>query len=344
MSTRKLNKESKRMYAFCVNTPKERGLTRRTTRKADAIQMYTWPTYDVDAQLTDTATAYVLHRSQWCVYHVLNTIYSRCAVGIVDDADAYSGSMVHKYGMGGGSVSKLYQLICQWHERYADDTDEMTESIQRDEHDYKTQKIVHHTKKLDKALRRFVPIMPYDTLEFTDAGRALLASVQIRNDLDVDDLVSVAYVAALEMVRSGVIVDWHDLSANQRYMARAVARAIYSERRANGTESIEYLVQFDSNGNESTVYGDRAINRILNGIQIPQQMLIDAIGEIIAADSKKSFDVESAKIALSLYADGYTLRDVADAMGKDFKQVKRWISKARQIAYNHPVEIAELLS
>lgn len=357
MNTKKLNSGSK-YYALNVNAPKERGLTRRTMRKADAVTMYTAPSYDVNGDITDTAAAYMTERAQWAVYHVLSTIYNRTAVQIVNEYDAYTSSIVHKYGMRGGASRKLKSLLNEWFELYGTDTAEFIEWKQRTAEktvqrygekvkvpcDYATMRTVHHTKQFDKRLNRYVPILPYDTLEFTEAGAELLREIQPRENVTAEDLVQDAFVAILELVRAGAIVDWHDIGLNIMHVNRAVSRSIYSERKADGTESIDFMIQSGVDGELNTVYGARNIERVLNGIQIPMDMLIDAIGELMAEDAKKTFDIDSAKRALRLYVDGYTMRDAAAVMGKDFKQVKRWIAKARNLVYTRPVELAEILA
>lgn len=357
MNTKKLNNGCK-YYALNVNAPKERGLTRRTMRKADAVTMYTMPSYDVNGDITDTAAAYMMERAQWAVYHVLSTIYNRTAVQMVNEYDAYASSIVHKYGMRGGASRKLKSLLNEWFELYATDTAEFIEwkqrtaekTVQRDGEkvkvpcDYSTMRTVHHVKQFDKRLNRYVPIIPYDTLEFTEAGAELLREIQPRENVTAEDLVQDAFLAILELVRAGAIVDWHDIGLNIMHVNRAVSRSIYSERKADGTESIDYMIQSGADGELNTVYGARNIERVLNGIQIPMDMLIDAIGELMAEDAKKTFDIDSAKRALRLYVDGYTMRDAAAIMGKDFKQVKRWIAKARNLVYTRPVELAEILA
>lgn len=318
MKTGKVNK----YVALTVNAPKMRkDTTRRTTRKADAVTMYTRPSFDTDAPLTDTAAAYVMHVANNAVYHTLSAIYRATA------------------------HPRVFALIREWCQVNEYDTPEFVEDTQRNaqktvqrngEHvkvstEYATQRRVKHDRVYDSVLRRYVPIRPWYSLELTETAREMFNDMKMPDDLDVYDLISVANVAALELVRCGAVIEWHDFNANLGHVCRAVSREIYANKRAAQAVS-DYVELWTDENAVVTVYGKRAVEKALT---IPQADLFTAIADTLkSVHARKDFDAQLAVDVLKLYAiHGYTQSEIASMYGTTQRRVSRLLTACEQLAH-----------
>lgn len=292
--------------------------TETGTRKANKVKVPVYTLHN-DKSISDFAAAYLMEESKRATYRALKTVFQKSA------------------------DSTIYRLMRECAETL-NDTAVDFENYQTDKTGAAVVKAKRHTKRRDLKLNKMFLCRPYTTFHFTETGKALNDGIKINKNLDVFDLINTAYLAYLEVVNVGAVMDYRDIKRNRGYVYKCLRHEIYANKKAvNESEMFNtYCIVTDDSGNE-TVYTGTHIDRYVKvDIESTTQVILAALEKI----AHKNADVQNAVKAFELYTvDGLTQAEIADIMEVKQQQIAKWMKLVRRIVDNAETRqmLAELM-
>lgn len=221
---------------------------------------------------------------------------------------------------------------------HANERDTMRGMISEREGITMQHKVKHHREKRHGLL---VEVEPWESMEFTESGREYM-QIETTHSTDFEDLVSVAYLAILEMIYNGTIRDFADFDKNRRAVYHAVNAEIYKSRKATRENETydKMCIICTENGteyNEKVLYGAN-IERYFSDIQTVD--IITSLKECVQHHFTARYaNTERANASISAYCsildmlyNGYTVREIAAALDVSERAAQKKIEILRNIS------------
>lgn len=280
--------------------------TETGTRKANKRLVFIG-TQNTDTSVSETASAFIMEESKRVVYRALKTVYQKSA------------------------DKTILSLMRECSELLNDNTAEREEYITRTSGNV-MMKAKKHTRQKDIRLNKFFSCRPFTTFHYTETGKRMHESIELNKNLDVFDLINTAYLAYLELVNIGAIIDYRDIKRNRGYAYKCIRSEIYANKKASSEQELysRYCVITDDDGNE-TVYTGKHID---TNIRVDYDATLAIILDCVRSVSAKQAKVENAVRAFEMFANGYSRTEIAECMEVNEKQVRRYIELVRRIADN----------
>lgn len=280
--------------------------TETGTRKANKRRAAVYTLHN-DKRISDFAAAFLMEESKRAVYRSLKTIYQKSASPVVLQLMRECAELMGDTASFENWITSIYGA-------------EMVTA--------KT-----HSKTRDAKTGRMLACREYTTFQFTETGKILDDGIENNLNLDVYDLVNTAYLAYLELVNIGAVIDYRDIKRNRGYVYKRVNQEIYANKKSiNETEQYnKYCIVTDDNGNE-TIFTGAHIDRY---VRVDTDAALAVILEQIEKVSSKQANIRAAVKTFKLFAiDGYSKVEIAAMLGVNEKQVRRHIELVKRIADN----------
>lgn len=292
--------------------------TETGTRKANKRRVNVYTLHN-DKRITDFAAAYLMEESKRAVYRSLKTIYQKSAAPVVLQLMRECAELMGDTASFENWVTSNYGA-------------QMVEAKK-------------HNKTRDAKTGKMLACREYITFQFTETGKVLDDEIENNLNLDVYDLVNVAYLAYLELVNIGAIIDYRDIKRNRGYVYKCINQQIYANKKSvNESEMFnKYCIVTDDNGNE-TIYTGAHIDRYVNvDTDAALAVVLEQLEKVAAKQAKTKQAVEYFK----LYAlDGLTMEEIGKLFNVSKMQVSKSIALVKRIADNAETRaaLAELLN
>lgn len=309
----------KKIFAIIGDTT----TTENGTRKANKRRVPIYTTAH-ETELTDTAAAYLMEEAKRATFRALKTVYQK-------SASPYIFGLVKEAAAALGQNKMDFENWIQ-----AEKGNAIVEA--------KT-----HTRQRDKLTGKMIECRPVTTFKWTETGRAINeAETQGAFDtynLDVYDLINTAYLAFLELVECGAIIDFRDIKRNRGHVYASINREIYSNKKAMNENDLFRSFCVVSSGSDKdntyteTLYTGKHIDHIRVDYEATLQVVLECVRRVAAKQADTAAAVRAFELC-TVY--GMTRTEAAAAMGKNEKQVRRYIELVERIADN--AETRQMLS
>lgn len=172
--------------------------------------------------------------------------------------------------------------------------------------------------------RHKVECIPYVTLEKTQYGKVIDREYKEVVVSDINDLVQVASLAMIELVRAGLVNSVFDMFNYRTYIYKAVNNYINKERAIVANEK-PYIYTIDENGNENVMTEKAFVDRRL--AKIERESVITELENVLVSSLDKRTNKENVLFTFHyVLIRGKSNTECAEVLKVDEKQVRRYIS------------------
>lgn len=240
-------------------------------------------------------------------------------------------------------TQKIYNLMCECvqYSKTTQDNKEMYAQYAQKEHG--TNKLMRykwHRYKVVESIfgkKYRVETIPYKTEHLTDFGQDLFTNEQKHLDLDVNDLMQIAFVSCYELLSLNLVNCASDLWAYRYYVYKKINNYINREKRDYKKNNSLYIC--DKDGKEHIV-SVPACDNILKNIE--KDYILMNIVDLLKCRLRDNKNADKIIDTFNGYfIFGWTTRQIADYLQKDQKQIMRYLEKIRK-ELNSP-EIFEIV-
>ena len=256
--------------------------------------------------MTDLASAYMYHVIPKMVYQSLNTIYAQS---------------------GHDMVRRIIVDLISTRKNQLENTVDFNQYLENDSINPVMQEtVLHNTKRVKNGDKWYnMEVGPYETLEWTEYGREVLALDKTETSTTADDLLQDCYLLYCKLYNAGLINKTSDVWAYRYAFYKTVNNRIYSERKSvpvsnigsDASESEKLLVSIADTVNVSDMVADKTD--------------VNAIIEAIVSQTSKHVDKELMYNVLYGAMSGYTQQAIADRNSVNIRKVQRYYVIAKKI-------------
>ena len=198
-----------------------------------------------------------------------------------------------------------------------------------------TRVIKEHTYTMVKDTdghRHKAEIIPYTTIDKTQYGKVIEKEEVVVPVLDVNDLVQVASLAMIELVRYGLVNSPADMFEYRSYIYKSVNTYIHNEQSKTVNEK-QYVRTLDKDGNEVVMTEKVFVDKKLS--KIDKESVIADLETILLNSLDKRTNKENVLFTFRFVClAGHSKIECADRLKVDEKQVRRYIGLIQKALRN----------